>query len=587
MSRPIYSIILLIFLVAAPSIETLAIGKQGDRLYFGNLIRYQNLLSSSSKRSSQEWIETAEVFRGIYDDYPTSTKASDALFLSGKMYEEIGERFHYKTDYIKSIELSRLFVERFPNSDLADDAQIRVARITELYSKSDAYREYGKILTDYPGGDMFFAANNKARDLEPYTRLGTEPQSTSGPAHAHLSKPPAPRTPVAAPQRDRVPSHLASITQIRKWSSVDYTRVVIQLDGERAYSSHLLRADPKLKVPPRLYVDIEGATVDPNLNIPTIERGLLQNIKIARNTPQKVRVVLYLNSFENHKVFSLYNPFRIVMDIYGTPSPPGTTVARPLPPVPPKFTLSEGGTSETPSSLMQVLGLKIKTVVIDPGHGGTDPGATGPGGLKEKDVNLKIARALRKKLIQDASIERVVLTRGNDRFLSLEERTAIAQKERADLFVSIHCNSSKNTKAYGIETYILSFTEDPESLAVAARENSTNTRGAGELKDIIEKYVLSSKIDESQSLAKYVQNSMVSELSRNYPKIRNKGVKKAPFVVLIGADVPSILVETSFISNPREAKRLASSRYIDRVATAIMEGIIKYSNNAQTAYLSR
>lgn len=587
--------LLIIASLILPLQTSFAVGKQGDKLYYETLIRYQTLTTSSFEQNNSEaWIKIAKDFHQIYEDHPNSSRAEDTLFLSGRIYEEIGNRFHFRDDYFRAIELSKKFVERFPNSALADDALIRIARITEIYSKSDAYREYQKIIRDYPGGDMFYAANNKVNDLKPYKDSPFKSQNTEGynntpgkpTALTTIGKAPAIEKPTQ-PLFQSSDRNLTQVTKIRKWSTPDFTRVVIELDKERPFKSHMLKADPSLDAPPRLYVDIEGTTVDPNLTLPTLDKGLLRSIKFARNTPDKVRVVLYISSFKNFKVFPLYNPYRIVMDINGT-APPTNVVTRPphLPARPPVFT-HPGGTHETPPGIMEVLGLKIKTVVIDAGHGGNDPGAIGPSGVKEKDVNLKIALALKKKLQANKRIERVILTRSTDRFIRLEERTAIAQKNRADLFISIHCNSSKNRKAYGIETYILSFTENPESLAVAARENATNARGASELRDIIKKYVLSSKINESHSLAHKVQNSLIRTLSNNYSKIKNKGVKKAPFVVLIGADVPSILVETSFISNSREEKRLISNRYIDRVATAISDGVIKYSNSTQTAYLTR
>jgi N-acetylmuramoyl-L-alanine amidase len=229
-------------------------------------------------------------------------------------------------------------------------------------------------------------------------------------------------------------------------------------------------------------------------------------------------------------------------------------------------------------------------VVIDPGHGGHDPGAIGPTGLKEKDVTLAIAKALKNKIEQvggDFGISRVILTREDDRFIPLEERTGIAKREHADLFISIHCNAAKDSDAHGIETYILSFTNDPEALAVAARENVSTTKGISDLRDIIKKYLLNSKIDESKRLAAYVQTSVTTNLARKYQTAVDKGVKKAPFIVLIGADIPSILVETSFITNPREEEKLRDPKYINEIADGILRGVKSYSTEVETASVSR
>ncbi len=225
--------------------------------------------------------------------------------------------------------------------------------------------------------------------------------------------------------------------------------------------------------------------------------------------------------------------------------------------------------------------------MIDPGHGGHDPGAIGPSGLKEKDVNLKIAKALKAKLQKDGKkygIEHVSLTRNNDKFIRLEDRTTIAQKKDADLFISIHCNAAKSKNAYGIETYILSLTKDKRALEVAARENALSTQDISDMENIIKKIVNNAKIDESKELASHVQNSIVTRVNKKYSKVKNKGVKKAPFMVLIGADVPSILVESSFITNPREEKRLKNKNYIDKIADGIFAGVVEYSKGMQTAY---
>ncbi|NIP29342.1 MAG: hypothetical protein GTO02_02760 [Candidatus Dadabacteria bacterium] len=167
--------------------------------------------------------------------------------------------------------------------------------------------------------------------------------------------------------------------------------------------------------------------------------------------------------------------------------------------------------------------------------------------------------------------------------MPLEERTAIAKKRNADLFISIHCNAAKDRRAHGIETYILSFTNDQSSLEVAARENATTTKKISDLEDIVQEYLLSSKIEESNRFARYVQGSIVTNVSGKYSKVKNKGVKKAPFIVLIGADIPSILVETSFITNPTEENRLKSTKYINKIADGILSGIKKYVGENQTA----
>ena len=226
-------------------------------------------------------------------------------------------------------------------------------------------------------------------------------------------------------------------------------------------------------------------------------------------------------------------------------------------------------------SLIRALGLKIGKIVIDPGHGGHDTGTIGPDGLQEKDLVLEVGRRLG-KLLQTRLGAEVVYTRKNDTFIPLETRTAIANKERADLFISIHANSSQDPDARGVETYYLNFTSSPEALEVAARENAVSEKSIYELQDLVKKIALKEKIEESREFASDVQQSLHSGLAAKSPAIRNRGVKKAPFIVLIGANMPSILAEISFVSNPTDEHRLETSDYRQRIAESLYRGIAKY-----------
>jgi len=228
-------------------------------------------------------------------------------------------------------------------------------------------------------------------------------------------------------------------------------------------------------------------------------------------------------------------------------------------------------------SLIRALGLKIGKIVIDPGHGGHDTGTIGPNGLEEKDLVLEVGRRLGKLLETRLGAE-VVYTRKDDTFIPLETRTAIANQARADLFVSIHANSSHDPDARGVETYYLNFTSSPEALEVAARENAVSEKSIYELQDLVKKIALKEKIEESREFAGDVQQSLHSGLAMKSPAIRDRGVKKAPFIVLIGANMPSILAEISFVSNPTDEHRLATSEYRERIAESLYRGIAKYVN---------
>ncbi len=226
-------------------------------------------------------------------------------------------------------------------------------------------------------------------------------------------------------------------------------------------------------------------------------------------------------------------------------------------------------------SLIRALGLKIGKIVIDPGHGGHDTGTIGPNGLKEKDLVLEVGRRLGKLLETRLGAE-VVYTRKDDTFIPLETRTAVANQQRADLFISIHANSSRDPNARGVETYYLNFTSSPEALEVAARENAVSEKSIYELQDLVKKIALKEKIEESREFAGDVQQALHNGLAAKSPGIRNRGVKKAPFIVLIGANMPSILAEISFVSNPADEHRLETSDYRQRIAESLYHGIAKY-----------
>jgi len=229
-------------------------------------------------------------------------------------------------------------------------------------------------------------------------------------------------------------------------------------------------------------------------------------------------------------------------------------------------------------TLTRALGLKVARIVIDPGHGGFDTGTIGPTGLEEKDVVLDIALRLR-KLIETQTDSQVVMTRSTDKFIPLEERTAIANEKDADLFISIHANASHDHHVRGIETYFLNFTTDPEALELAARENATSQESVHQLQNLIKKIALSDKVDESRELAHDVQTVLYKDMSRASHGIHNRGVRKAPFVVLIGANMPSILAEISFLSNPHSEHLLREPSYREKIAKALFQGIEDYVNN--------
>jgi N-acetylmuramoyl-L-alanine amidase len=222
-------------------------------------------------------------------------------------------------------------------------------------------------------------------------------------------------------------------------------------------------------------------------------------------------------------------------------------------------------------TLAEQLGLKVRRVVIDAGHGGHDTGAIGKKGTREKDVALSISLKLA-QILEEAGLE-VVLTREEDTYVKLEDRSRMANAAKGDLFISIHCNAAVNRKAHGIETYTLNVSNDRYSIRLAARENAASEKGISDLQFILADLATKANTEESTRLAQQVQGSLVGQLSRRYTNIRNLGHKEALFYVLLGARMPAILVETAFLSNPEEEQRLASPAYQEEVARAIAAGV--------------
>jgi N-acetylmuramoyl-L-alanine amidase len=234
-------------------------------------------------------------------------------------------------------------------------------------------------------------------------------------------------------------------------------------------------------------------------------------------------------------------------------------------------------TSTGKNSLTRALGLKLGRIVIDAGHGGHDQGTEGPKGLLEKDLVLDVALRLG-KLVEDRMGAEVIYTRSDDTFIPLEQRTALANEKKADLFLSIHANSSPYPRIAGVETYYLNFTDSKEALDVASRENASSQKSIFELQDIIQKITLHDKAEESKEFASRLQAALYAFSGRNVPGEKNRGIKKAPFVVLIGASMPSVLAEIGFLSNPREEALLKKPDYRQKLAEALYRGVTRYSD---------
>jgi N-acetylmuramoyl-L-alanine amidase len=253
----------------------------------------------------------------------------------------------------------------------------------------------------------------------------------------------------------------------------------------------------------------------------------------------------------------------------------------PAPPVDAPVPAAPSANGRGGFSMARQLGLRVGRIVIDAGHGGRDPGAQGPG-YTEADLTLDIALRLERLLAKEPGVE-VVLTRRTDEYVALQERTVIANREGADLFLSIHANASRNRSARGVESYLLNFASTPDAAAVAARENASSTLTMSHLNDLVKQIALNSKLDESRDLARHIQTAMVRKLRPSNQQIKDLGVKQAPFVVLVGASMPSVLVEVSFLSHKQEGRLLGTGAYRQRIAEALLDGIRRYLRTLKRA----
>lgn len=520
--------------------------------------------SGAKKKYRHNWFKVIEGFSRVAKKYPDSDSADDAWFMVGQLYQELYQYSLLRDDLKRAIESYREVVKNFPASNLADDAQFRIGEIyrARLEDNSQAYLEYSRVIDKFPEGDQTAKARYWASRLQAFK-----------PALAKRKAEPA--------KRD-----LALVSEIRHNSNPDYTRIVIDVEKEVAYKSNLLPKDPGRNIHfPRLYIDLKDTKISPKLKQPIpIGNTILKRARAAQYQPDAVRVVLDIETIEDHAIFHLEEPFRIIIDVWGEPESIEEIIAGKEEAKEEGEEKSEGKGEEKPSSFASAFNLKVKKIIIDPGHGGKDPGAIGKRGLREKDVVLNISKLLEKKLKERLDLE-VFLTRRDDTFIPLDQRAPFANTRSADLFISIHANASPNRKVYGVETYYLSLTNDEEALKVAARENATSTKKISDLQYILADLILTYNVNESPILAKFIQESLVSTLRENYSQIKDLGVKKAPFYVLINVKMPAVLVELSFISNPREEKRLRSERYQEILAEGVFQGIKEYIEQVKSASL--
>jgi N-acetylmuramoyl-L-alanine amidase len=408
-----------------------------------------------------------------------------------------------------------------------------------------------------------------------------------------------------------------SVTAVRHWSLKDVTRVAIEVSGPFEFRTEHLHN------PERVYFDIAKASLQIDSRrfyVETVSDGLLDRVRVAETAPGTTRVVLDLAENVDATTSTLTSPNRLIIElrmpagsitrtqvtapapidppvISAPPAKPPAIASEPSKPIvaaaedasPPaaaapiaapvqEVAKAASHNSSGTNSLIRALGLKINRVVIDPGHGGHDQGTEGPKGLLEKDLVLDVALRVG-KLVQDRMGAEVIYTRTDDTFVPLEGRTAMANEKKADLFLSIHANSSPARGISGVETYYLNINGSRDAIDVAARENGPTQDSIFDLQDIVKKIALHDKSEESHEFARRVQAALYAFSIKNFPGSRDRGVKTAPFIVLIGANMPSVLAEIGFVSNSREEVLLKKPDYRQKLAEALYKGMEKYAES--------
>lgn len=627
---------------ATTSASQVAKSRTAQRAYERTLARERTLRASRRKAPLSQMRAVIREYELIARKWPRSGYADNALWNGANLAYDANISYGAKQEQDSAMVLLRWLVREYPSSSLARDAQTRLRKISAASArttKAETRSAKAQPKTPPPAAAELAKANIRTEEAEP---TGAVDDAADGAAAAPTTAaaagpvtpataPPAPPATAAAPTKAN--AGRITVRDVKRVVLPEVVRVTIELDGEVAYHEEALTN------PSRLFFDLRGVALGP-----TLEEGakafddgdIVREIRLGTHPGGVTRVVVDTTGVARHSLFTLYNPYRLVLDMYREPAltqklppalPPGTGAGQKLPPplanaptpavvasaaptpvTPPPDRKAEdpGPLPSTPASpnvavvptapesnstgsysLARQLGLGVSRIVIDPGHGGHDPGSLGAG-IRESELVLDVALRLEKLLKEEPGID-VVMTRRTDEFIELEERTRIANRQNADLFLSIHANSSRKRTAQGVETFVLNFANNSDAEEVAARENAIAKGSMRQLPDIVKAITLNNKLDESRDLAELVQSNMVARLRRTESGLPDRGIKQAPLVVLIGASMPSVLCEIGFVSTPEEGSRLKTSKYRQEIAEALRDGVLRYQRSLKgtTATASR
>lgn len=572
-----------------------------------------------AQRKMHHFQAAIDDFRKVEDNHPKSYVADDALYMIGQLYTELYDISRIRTHLDKGIAAYKSCTARFPKSNYADDCLLLQAKALARLGKHDAAVVALKsIMTDYASGDM-------AREAEQLlARQGIRVVPPGQPLVA-VATTPIPAVLESPADRKKLSGGTAqaevqAVTRVEVVSNDGYTRVGIFGGGPMAWTVNELPAvEGKDR---RIYVDLKKAKIGEDLKKSTtlldgmwnvkIEDGLLRGARVAQNDPETVRVVVDVVSIEEFKIIPLDNPFRILLQVSGknpdgpdvvlvspqveSPTPVPTGALLPAPGATPGLAIGLPTPSPTPDPVVvakalgdsvaktgvplfeQLGGFKIQKIYVDAGHGGNDPGAHGSGGLQEKVVTLALAKKVQAELL--ALGYQAVLTRDSDTYVALDKRSGQANEGNGDLFVSIHCNSTETNKSVSaVETYYADSASDKAAAKLAERENETTEQKMSELEGILKGLARSVYTDLSARAATRVQKHLFEESEKANPETKDHGMKSALFVVLFTADMPAVLVETAFISNKKDEKRLKDDKHLAKLAKSIARGLDDFAKS--------
>jgi N-acetylmuramoyl-L-alanine amidase len=636
--------------VTAPAFAagTASVKRQAAGAQFARAEEQRANLNSkpANQRTLAEYKQVVTSYRRVYLITPRAVEVPEALVAVAELYTEMGDHFG-RSYYQSAVDSYQFLVHEYPKSRYCQDSALRIAHLQkeELGDTALATKSYEDFLKKYPRSQhrreveealaelaLLRNSDDAAPSVESalpperveelpktpeYTPQGSIPRvrriTTSASADstritidledsvqytsARIKNPDriffdlhaARLTPEIARGNIRVEGELLTDIRVAQ-NQAGVVRVVFNVNGVKDYTASLSNT------PPRLIIDLYGSTaalragrakqakekndsgdedasaVAPGGNKRAAQRGEPKSgdADLKASTVQaggKSTTVMDNAPAAKNSRSKLLNASNGKPDLPQPSSPPQPT-------------------RDGQATLTRALGLKIGRLVIDPGHGGHDTGTIGPTGLMEKDLCLDVALRLGKIIAQRLPGADVVYTRSDDTYIPLEERTNLANQSKADLFISIHANSSHNQAARGIETYYLNLKGSPEAMEVAARENASSQEGVHDLEDLVKKIARNEKIDESREFAEDIQDSLAKRIQKSARTVRNRGVRKAPFVVLIGADMPSILTEISFLSNPSDEQLLKKPEYRQRVAEGLYQGIVSYLQSLNSVTLN-